>query len=242
MKIFFYLGTIVSCLGQVDYSSLLIAMQPAMSAPAGYNPATDAKVIEWLKADAMVMADDANCSRWTNSAGYDAYTPDTPPKYKSNVQNSKPAIYFTGQALDVPQITQTQPLTVWVVFKRVSAGTHRWVFDSTNAASRCAFLADGGGTWIMYAGGADGTDGAADTSWHIAQCYFNGASSTLTLDGGSSISMSTGTAALDGLHLALNQANTLASDVYIGEVIVQNAAATDAAAIFSYLNERWAVY
>ena len=64
-----------------------------------YHPADNATLTQWLKADALALADGAKVSSWTDSKGtYPATQATTArqPVYKTAILNSKPVVRFDG--------------------------------------------------------------------------------------------------------------------------------------------------
>lgn len=225
------------------------AMSKTVASGTSYSPSTDGSVIQWLKADAMNLANNDPVSVWTNSIGLDA-TGAAPPTYKTAQKNGLPAVLFYNDGQNHYLATSnfsealTQPFTVWVVFQLVesSPGDYIFVFDGVNSGNRAAFLRDGGTDKFDIFSGIEFKTGTPDTNWHIAKCVFNGASSSLTIDNGSPATGDAGSQSLDALLLGINQSLSLNPRVMIGEVIIQNTLPADSSGVFSYLNGRWAIY
>jgi hypothetical protein len=81
-----------------------------------------------------------------------------------------------------------------------------------------------------------------DTAWHILRCIFDGANSSVAFDGATTATGDAGTGTLAGMFLGQSNAENRSPDDFLGELIVQSGAPVDTAAIWAYLNSRWAIY
>lgn len=244
---------LVALLALCGVASGTVVINSYRFATAAYDPSTDAAVIEWLKADALGLADNDPVGTWTASTGNNAtQTGAARPTFKTAIQNGKPVVRFDGSGdfMDMADLaSQAQPFTVLVVFKINVATSTTYVFGpNTSAAGRdIRFGITHTDKFSAYSGnGSDLIDFAtADLNWHILQLVFNGAVSTYRLDGGAraTFSATPGADAFLGIMLGDYPAGGLYGSMDLGEIIVRNTGDTSAeAAIFAYLNARWAVY
>lgn len=145
--------------------------------------------------------------------------------FPSQIDNG--AVSLAGGSLTATMTTMpTQPFTLVVVFKpgATSAATlvtlAGWLFKLTGSA------------WAMNAG-VDLTGGNPDTTWHVAELYFNGASSKLRIDGQTVATGNVGSAAASGSTLLLGSALGTFGELalYAGD--------TSTTALQTRLQKRW---
>lgn len=123
--------------------------------------------------------------------------------------------------------SKAQPNTICSVVKFATHTPVQWryIYDGIAGTDRHAILTRTdtfSGKLDFYAGAEGQPTPAADTSWHIIVCEYNGASSKVWIDGGASTTLSLGTNALTGLTLsarytAADFGNISAADVIIGD-------------------------
>lgn len=250
-----WIGLTILSLFLSGAASNKILLAPTI-ASSGYNPATDAKVIEWLKADAITpQTDNTALTTWTASTGVNATQAVgiNQPVYRTaggaSNKNGKAVVEFfsTTNPTYMKTLTigtLTQPFTVWIVYKYSSNASYYFAFDGlSGSTNRAYFYSDPAPAWTMGTDGSGDSFGTPDTNWHIVECFYNTSSSTFTIDGGSPHTLAgVGAGSFIGITLGSDGGASTEGHITIAEVIVQNAAPTSASAIFTYLDGRWVVY
>lgn len=257
-KLIFLFGLLCASVAAAPPYLTLMSAKGRLSlvASSGYDPSTDAKVVQWLKADAITpQSDNTALATWTASTGNNATqgTGINQPAYRTAGgaanKNGKAVVEFFSTANPIFMTTTTfgtlsQPFTVFIVYKYSSNASYYFAFDGrTGSTNRAYFYSDPAPAWTMGTDGSGDSFGTPDTNWHVAECFYNTSSSSLTLDGGSPHTLAgVGAGTFIGITLASDDGATTEGHITIAEVIVLNAAPTSASAIFAYLNARWAVY
>lgn len=224
------------------------ATQFAGGGGGSYNPATDASVVEWLKADSLSQSDGSSVFDWTASTGLDATNVSVAfaPLFHTNFKNGLPVIAFTNTSSQVyltttaDMATLSQPYAIWVVFKYQSLPAFpAYLYDGMDSTHRAANGFDSGTTQLFAYSGTVADYQAADTKWHTAYILYNGASSKAAIDGGAQSTISIGANQLIGLCVGSDEALAHGGICYIGELIVQNATPANVPSIFTYFTGRW---
>lgn len=194
----------------------------------------------------LSAADGDPVSTWPDETanGHDL-TAGTAPTYVESGINGNPVIRFDGvdDFLDVAWGTIYQPNHVFIVGRMQSIPSNAVVFfDSETSNHRHAIFVSGDpNPWAMHAGGTI-KDGSADTSAHIFNGLFDGASSELRVDGASTITGDAGADGFNGLTVGAEVAKNSYANVDIGEILVypmdKSAKETD---IEQYLSDGWGV-
>lgn len=180
----------------------------------------------------------------------------------SQATGSKQPIYRTGVAisglgaaqwdgtnarsLNATGVTLTQPDTIFIAAKvsSSSAGDYRHLVDGITAGTGRQILRLGiaGANWEIYAGTVL-SGGTGDTNWHVFTAVYNGASSSLRIDGTGVISGSGGTQGTSGgIRIGINNDDASGMlDGYIGEMVFYNASVstTDRDGLETYLHNKW---
>lgn len=145
--------------------------------------------------------------------------------------------------------TLTQPCTVFMVIKSTGANTvNRYAFTGSSTADNAARIYNYAVSqgFTIYAGGVDDyfTEDN-DTNWHIIGVKLNGASSSYRVDGGSegplAVMNNIGTDGITTTCIGNYRDGSLPWDGDIAHVLVYSGAES-MAAVFTYLNAKWAVY
>lgn len=223
---------------------------------AAYNPATDPIVVQWVKADGAVYVSGTtqavngeDATTWVANTGQNLIQNTGANKLvfvsPSSAPSGLPAIVDDGSGSAKWMTsssfgTLTQPYTVWIVMKTITTSGFPIFFDGISASDRAVFNG-ASGQYNMYAG-TDGTTGTQDTNWHIFCLKYNGASSSITIDGGAPTTLSVGTNSFVGMTLNTLFDNSLRGSGQYGEIIVQNALPGNQAGTLAYLRARWATY
>jgi len=228
-----------------------------------YNPATDADVLFWYKADGTLydadtgtnpVSDGGTIGKWveskTGGVNRDVIqaTAGNRPFYRATGgPNSKPCVDFVDATIRRLSCSWsaalTQPTTTFMVCKLSSVFSLGYVFDSDNAGlnRHVIYNSTGAQTWRMFAGGESNAM-SSTTNWCLLEGVFNGASSTLSLNAGSPVAQAaTGAGAWQGITIGSRYA-TSGSNIKISEILVQNKVSTNEADIKAYLNAKYALY
>lgn len=198
-----------------------------------------------------------------NSRNVTAATNGERPLYKTGIQHSLPALLFDSvdDRLTMTNATYglSQPFTAFVVFKYLNVtnnggvlidsydNTQCVLYVNTDTADKYRSAANGPSGDVQIA--SDGTGAAGN--WDILATVFNGASSSIAVNG--SLRTDTGDVGANnpsGLSVGNIRgnaspiiANTYAWDGYIGEVIVFNSAlsAANILLVNAYLAGKWGI-
>jgi hypothetical protein len=137
----------------------------------------------------------------------------------------------------------TQPTTIFLVLKLIDTAGFYILMDSTaGATDRHVFAHNNAtGDWEMYAGASAIVGGTPDTSAHVFTVTFNGASSSLRIDGVEVFTGDPGSGGLDGITLGADVNSDGDSKVVYGEVLPYDALidSTDRSTIEAYLATKW---
>lgn len=166
----------------------------AQAARSTFNPASvdstqgTSKLVVWLRADTLNLADGAAVSTWVDIVNGRVYSNfSTPqPVFKTNVVNGNPVVRWDGtdsMCLINAGGAINQPLTIFVVGKQTAKTSEgRFLDDNSNGFHYGFSNSDGHfaincGSWIG--------DGTTDHSgaFHIMSAVLNGASSNGWLEG-----------------------------------------------------------
>lgn len=142
------------------------------------------------------------------------------PEYKTGIINGKPVVRFDG--VD-DLLTHTfgsslsQANTIFVVGNINGAGPEYFI-DGLDGSNR-HIIYRSGGNWFIFSG-ANVSGGTSDANKHIFTAVFNGASSSLRVDGASVLSGNAGAHSVGGLTIGANNSESILLDGDIAELIV----------------------
>lgn len=248
--------------GDSDYSN-------EADANTDYTPEFDTQVVEWLKADVagITFFGAGRIDTWPASIGTNAVhgrseAGDTKCFLDTNAQNGLPVIRMEaanasgGFMKCLTFGTISQPFEVWVMFKWQNRSNYRYCFDRVgDGFTTLGYSITGDGAFTpplsnkSYLNAASGLSGTgpnvtADDNYHIMRCVFNGASSSITVDGGAPVTGDVaGSRAMVGLMLGDRYDNISTNGgVLIGEIFVANAIGSNTVDRLAYLNSRWATF
>jgi len=228
------------------FRSAMLQSNRVVVSAGGWTPASLPNVVSWWRAQdepTGVM------SSWTDLSGNGNHlTQATAAKKPINTAsqiNGKAAVIFDGVD-DFLQATFTlnQPTEVWLVFKQISWTSIDRVFDG----------APGINTMSLEQQTASGTVGlrcptqsvtnsdATVGAFSVAQCLFDGASSTLTIDNGTTATGNPGTNNAGGFTLGAYGSGTgRYGNVAIADIFILSAAsaAAEKTDIYTYLNAQY---
>ena len=137
--------------------------------------------------------------------------------------------------------TLSQPNTIFAVFQNDAASPADYIYDGDDGTNRHAFYLSSN-KYNLFAGG-NPNGGTIDTDPHISKAVFNGAGSSLFIDGSSVFTGSVGTQSMDGITVGAryNGANFL--DGAIAELIVVDGTLTadEISRVENYLANKWGI-
>jgi len=191
-----------------------------------FNVLTIPGLVGWWKADALVLAEDAAVSSWTDSSGNNRHLLQADaakrPVYKGAVVNGKPVVRFTADALKAA-FTLGLPAHVLIVFKGAGAyAGNEAAFDGAMGDTGYYFTHVDG---MQMLGPVYGPRVVTTTrEWHLHEVLFNGPGSEIRVDGGApTIGPTTGSGAMGGLTLGVNGNGTTNFFNYdVAEILVFN--------------------
>lgn len=199
----------------------------------------------WWKADAITgKSDGDSITQWDDSSGLAHHLTGGSPLYKTNILNSLPVVRFDGTDDTLTAaFAETQPTTrFWVVRFRSAYPPDREVSDGNNSLT--CLLGRRSATQIDAYSGASISISTTPESPHIYSCVYNGASSSLRVDGGTAVTGTVGGSEdTGGVQLAARGDSTTFADIDVAEVIDYGDAKNDAdvLSIVDYLNTKWFV-
>ena len=215
-------------------------------ASAAYDPSTDATVVQWFKTETITGTNGIRFNQWPASIGNNAYaTSGREPLFQSGAFNGRDVVYFDNSATDRYMTnatvgTLTQPYEIWFVGAATNNTFGAYFVDGTSA-SGTALCYNNGTLWAMYAG-ATLTGSASDGNYHIFRFVCNGASSSITVDGGAATTGNAGSGSMIGATLGNTYNFTGGGRAKVGELFIRNAVGGDTTAVRDYLRTRWATY
>lgn len=185
----------------------------------------------WLKADALALNDGDAVGTWADSSGNarDAVqaSAGNKPVFKTNILNGKPVVRFDGvnhQFLRTAAFSSVfTSTTIFIVGKGTGNGVTTRYIDGITSNHRQHMLYVTAKYWMTA--GTDLNGGTADTNYHVIVSNFNGASSSIFVDGTSIVTGNAGTNGMDGATIGSDYvADTLGNGANhtgdIAEVIV----------------------
>jgi hypothetical protein len=204
----------------------------------------------WLAADQITGKNDADAlSTWGDLSGNGnnvvQATEANRPLYKTNIQNSLPAVRFDGSNDRMTvTFTLTQPCSYYVVFVKKATSTDRRIIDGV--AGRCGLNIKQTTQYLVADAttGLPNATGMVNGTTYIARGIFNGASSSVALNNAAYTTGNAGVTNPGGITLAAFIDGTFNGQVDICEVCVYQGAVSsaDETALLGYLNVKWAVY
>lgn len=220
----------------------------------GWSPSDVSNLEVWLDAGTITGLSDGDAvTTWTDLSGNSnsptQATASKKPLYKTSIINGLPVVRGDGSD-DYLQVTfgaaLSQPNTVFVVCKFVNLGTgdYRFVFDGIGVTRHAIYRKNQAAhTWWYYAGTERDSGDVADTSAHILVAVFNGASSSLRLDGAEIVATDPGSQTLGGITLFNDQSFALPGNIDIAECGVYDAglSAGNIGLLETYLSTKYGV-
>jgi hypothetical protein len=226
----------------IVFAWLLIAA-PVLAAPPG-TPRV------WLDAQALALSDNDPVATWADGSGnaLDFTEATNRPTYKTNVLNGHPCVRFDGtnDILSNASVDLVQPITIALKFALLSTtGTQESFFSGNNFLPLIYKANSNPDTWAYYATAAIDSGVVIDTNFNTIVATFNGASSTLRLNGSQIAASNPGTSgatAKVAIGAAIDSGGTPSefSDIDICEVLIYDGTES-ATGIESYFTAHWAV-
>jgi len=163
------------------------------------------------------------------------------PIYETDVINGNPAVYTDGDD-DYLATTWSEisaPNYVYAVFQKLNPTSRNETLLDSFSSSRSEFRQSGGGTWRME--GSDLIDdGGTDSDNHILVAIFDGANSSMRLDGSEVVSGDVGSTSYDGFQIGESSVGGQHGEYYIGEILVYYSEPSTSD-VESYLSDKWGV-
>lgn len=217
------------------------------SAAPTYNIATDTSIVQMLDVTAITATNNDYISTWAATVGNNAVqaTGDNQFQYKTGQQNGLPALVDDGSGSAKYMATASfgtlaQPYTIWIVMKAGSTASYPAFIDGLSTSNRAIFYGNAG-VWDMAAM-TDTNGGTMDTNWHIFCLKFNGASSSITIDGDAPTTVNPGTNSFVGMTIGAAYDGSLRGQMSVGQIIVQNALPPNEAGLLAHLRDKWGTY
>jgi hypothetical protein len=213
---------------------------------AGFSPAKISNLVGWWPAYGITgLSDDDVIGTFPDQSGngndLTQATAGKKPLYKVNVKNGYPTVRFDG-ADDYLQgafgATIAQPVTYFIALRIITAASNKYIMAGDDATNRVDMYSDSStNCWSVYAGGGVVSLTVVDTNWHYVIAIFNGASSSIRLDGSAIRSGNVGTNSLDGLTLGAYStgANNMNLDMIDSGVYSKVVSGAELTALESYL-------
>jgi hypothetical protein len=204
----------------------------------------------WLAADQISGKNDGDAlATWADLSGNGndvaQATGAEQPLYKTNIQNGLPAVRFDGSNDDMAAtFALYQPCSYYVVFVKKATSTDKRIIDG--AVGRCGLNIKATSQYLV----ADASTALANSTAmvngtaYIARGIFNGASSSVALNGAAYTTGNAGATNPGGIKLAEYTGTGYNGQVDICEVCIYQGAVASAneTALLGYLNGKWAVY
>jgi hypothetical protein len=184
------------------------------------------------------LSDDDPVTTWEDLSGNDYdLAAGAAPTYKTNIQNSLPAVYFNSDYLSYSLPAISQPNTYFMVFKLGNTSDGVMMTGTVGGLRNSIYIE--GGVFKLYAGGIYNGP-SVDTDAHIMVARFNSTSSYIRIDG---VQHTTGNASgqsLSGLTLGANYDTGNRKLMHVMELIIYNGP-EDHTYNESGLSEKWGI-
>lgn len=228
------------------YCSPIGASRAAITGSGGVvSPDDVSGLTHWYDASEITASDGDSIGTWADQEGSADLTQSTSskqPTYQTSVQNGNAIVRFDGtdDLLTVSFSALSQANHVFIVCDHDSDSSNS--FDSDDSNNRHALGADGSSQWLLFAGSTI-TDNSYATGFELLTGLFNGANSTLRIDGSQTASGDAGSDGLGGITVGAQQGDQNHADTDIGEVLVYNTElpTNDRDDIEEYLADKWGI-
>ena len=193
----------------------------------GYNIPFRVNLAAWYRFNKGVT-NQSGCSNWADYSG------NSRPLLQATA-SARPAISSSGELIfdgtsDFMQanFTLSQPITTYILFRQITSGANRLIFDGSTANVRLTQLsANAVGINAGSAFGTNTTIPVNGTSYGVAACVFNGGSSVLqTAGGGPSVTVTgaAGANSAGGITVGADRLGANFSNIGVREIAVFSAA------------------
>jgi hypothetical protein len=223
----------------------------AAAAPA-FSPTDVAGLKVWYKADALVLNNDDAVASWTDSSGNLNHATEATnrPTYKTNIQNSLPAVLGDGSndkltCAGLGTGWSTSVGSLFVVFNP-NSDTQYGLIDFSGASDTHWRFSNGNGYQGTFATvRLEATPAGMPSTGTYLHTIIHGATTYKMWSNSSSLIVNTTRTFGVSANLQLfNQGGAGFGSVYIMEVILYNTEVSDANRLLieAYLNSKWAIY
>ena len=230
---------------------LLGNFQAQAAAGGGFVPSDVAGLLAWFQADnaGSITSSGGAVSQWNDLSGNGNHLTQAAganqPTTGTRTVNGRNVIDFdgTGDYLDVTMTSDATPYTFIFVGLFDTTAVQQNVIDAVGSSNRAVVLCSNAGVYGLYAATLTASAVApSTTNAGIVASIFNGASSAMYVDGGTSIiSGNPFEGNFVGLTLGARHDGNLNFNGVIGEVLIYDSAlpSTDLNSIGDYLATRW---
>jgi Fibronectin type III domain len=221
-----------------------------------YDPALDASVIEWLRADSLSLSDGASVATWTASKGVSltATAGHRPVFHSSSSRNGLPVVSTDGlgQFMSGSLGPREIPNQIFIVSRTAFFGYDTFYVLDLDPSGDPHDLE---GFYLFYShyvgsGGSGYWDmGFTDGSWQITCLEVNGDSSRWRVNNGDwhkgtpvfGLNDATG---YNGVVIGADHAGSHFSQTNYAEIIIRSGTSNgiEARAVINYLNNKWGVF
>lgn len=209
-----------------------------------YSVARDAD--HWYDAEQIDATDGDPVNTWSDVGGGGADLTDNgnPPTYTANVQNGKPVVRFSSDALSGSTPAYSTPYNFFVSasVRNQSDGDKQTIFDGASA-TEARFMNgwQNSGEWDLNQG-TQVHNTSGDSNWHVFRVKWAG-TDTAWLDQSTVASGDAGNSDLNGITLGVDGGGSFYGPIDVGEVVFYNGD-MDAAKVNEveqYLADKWGV-
>lgn len=190
------------------------------------RPSSFGTVRAWYKASLESFADGDLVGTFSDQSGNGRHltqaTSGNKPTFKLNAANGKAALLFsTNDYMQTASFASApQPLTIFLVVKRVVSGSNQYILDALSAGWNI-YQTGSTGKVQIYAGGSSVEDfDDMGSDWVVLQGVFNGASSKLYRNELPVASGNAGSTGVTGFTLGASVAPSDYFNGYVAEMIV----------------------
>ena len=185
-----------------------------------FNPGKIAGLKVWLDAEKgfEALSDGDPVTTWLDQSGngndLTQATADKKPTYKISIVNGKPVVRFDGidDFLKATAFTLIQPEHVFLVIKVIVGSLSDYYFDGNTQDDMAALQRNVGANFTQFAGGFGVTVTLGTTNFRIVNALYNGATSSVSLDGAADNVADAGSNSADGLSLGGSGVESLHSN------------------------------
>lgn len=223
---------------------------PVVASGGGaYDPATDANMIENLDMSTQTGSNDDPIGTVVATTGKDGTSSGTArPTLRTgaNGKNSLNILRFDGtqQYTKTANFTSTitQPYSTVLVFRYLSGGGGT-IFDANTDNPTRGINHRGNGTVVIFSDIVS-TITTDNTNWKLVVVEWNGSSSKWYLNGGSGTTMNPAVdTSLKGIVLgSYYGVDASFSNIEVAQIIVRTGTFDSVPAVFTYFNNKWAIY